>query len=613
MAPLDKMILSASGWRGVFAATGGEEDNTDEISEEHKIMAGAAALVFAKYLGAMKEPENILVLVGADTRPTSKTIVQAIIPVLLAFGCRVQYAGITAAPEIMAWARLHDGTACGFMYVSASHNPIGHNGLKFGLTDGGVLPAREAAILTANFRLFFDQDDLNCAGRIKSMVQTVDQKLLQNVYSAMADVKLFARKAYYDFCTEVVWGGNKDIACALKDGLKKRPLGIVCDFNGSARTVSIDRDFFSALGIKLECINEQPGEIVHRIVPEGESLEPCRVLLEKAHARDASFLLGYLPDCDGDRGNLVIWDRALKAARCLEAQEVFALACLGELLHLVWTGELTYDKNGNPLSKAAIAVNDATSMRIDRIAEAFGVEVFRAEVGEANVVALARFLREKGYIVRIMGEGAAGGNITHPAAVRDPINTVMALVKLLCVRETCADADVNAGWKSGLFRLWCNLSGQMELYREDFCIADIIASLPPFVTTSVYSEEAILHINTKDHSALKSRYQEVFLCQWEERKDMLKTRFGIYGWEASAFNGTAENHGLINFTDAGNGGLKICFRDCGGRIAASIWMRGSATEPVFRILADSEGADRETERDLLQWQRRMIIEADRRN
>jgi phosphoglucomutase len=43
-------------------------------------------------------------------------------------------------------------------------------------------------------------------------------------------------------------------------------------------------------------------------------------------------------------------------------------------------------------------------------------------------------LREKGYIVRILGEGSAGGNITHPSAVRDPLNTVMALVKLLSVR-----------------------------------------------------------------------------------------------------------------------------------------------------------------------------------
>jgi phosphoglucomutase len=42
-------------------------------------------------------------------------------------------------------------------------------------------------------------------------------------------------------------------------------------------------------------------------------------------------------------------------------------------------------------------------------------------------------------------------------------------------------------------------------------------------------------------------------------------------------------------------------------------MRGSATEPVFRIMADveiAEGRDEDLERDLIFWQRRMVHEAD---
>jgi len=289
-------------------------------------------------------------------------------------------------------------------------------------------------------------------------------------------------------------------------------------------------------------------------------------------------------------------------ARCLEAQEVFALACVAELAHLAWTGELAYDNKGNALTKAAVAVNDPTSLRIDRIARAFDVSVFRAEVGEANVVSLARRLREKGYIVRILGEGSAGGNITHPSAVRDPVNTVLAIVKLLSVRT--------AGGKKGLFELWCNLSDQAEIYRDDFCLTDIIASLPPFVTTSSYAEDAVLRIKTKDHSLLKDRYQEIFLREWEERKESFKTRYGIHSWEAIAYNGIEEKRGLSRFADAGRGGLKICFYNSEGTAIASIWMRGSATEPVFRIMADAEGSDKRFERDLLEWHRRMTIDAD---
>jgi phosphoglucomutase len=319
--------------------------------------------------------------------------------------------------------------------------------------------------------------------------------------------------------------------------------------------------------------------------------------------------LGYVPDCDGDRGNLVIWDDRLAKARILEAQEVFALACAAELAHLVWTGELSYDNRGNALSRAAVAVNDPTSMRVDRIARAFDVSVFRSEVGEANVVGLARRLREKGFIVRILGEGSAGGNITHPSAVRDPINTVLALVKLLSVRST--DSTSSGAASCGLFEIWREFSDNGELYREDFCLADIIASLPPFVTTGAYAEEAVLRVNTKDHGLLKDRYQRVFLREWETRKDTLRARYGIYGWEAIAYNGMEERRGLSRFGEAGKGGLKICFRNADDKIIASIWMRGSATEPVFRIMADAEGSDKRIERDLIEWQRRMTLEADR--
>jgi phosphoglucomutase len=596
---VDKMILSASGWRGIFASDGSgtpdEESKTAEITEVHKIITGAAAYIFSEYLKESKD--NPVVFLGMDTRPTGRAIIDAMIPVLLASGCNARFSGFTAAPEIMAWAR-SAANAAGFIYISASHNPVGHNGIKFGLTDGGVLSAEETNKLISNFRSFLKKD--GCIQKINSLISAANPASLKTVYDNEAAAKAEARKAYYDFCGVVAWDGGILSACdngivsVLKDAIAKRPLGVVCDFNGSARTVSADRDFFSALGLKFDCINGKPGEIVHSIVPEGESLDPCKALLEKARAGDPSFMIGYMPDCDGDRGNLVIWDDAKDAVRALEAQEVFALACVAELAHLV--------RMGTGLSKAAVAVNDPTSMRTDRIAEAFGVSVFRAEVGEANVVSLARKLRGQGYTVRILGEGSAGGNITHPSAVRDPINTVIAIVKLLSLRSSAG--------KDGLFEIWCKRSGQAEKYREDFTLTDIIASLPPFVTTPAYSSAAVLRINTNDHTLLKDRYQKIFLREWENRKDELKSRFGFCSWEARAYNGLEEKHCISRFGDAGRGGLKILFFNDKKRETAYIWMRGSATEPVFRIMADAEGNDAEVERFLLDWQKKMIMIAD---
>jgi len=588
-AVLDKMILSHSGWRGIFSGCGDEEGKSAQISQEHRYICAAAALVFfqrCKERGFIK-PE---ILVGMDTRPTGGAIADAMIRALLPRGCKVSFTGVIAAPEIMAWAAGKDKTkVSGFIYISASHNPIGYNGIKFGLTDGGVLTADEMSRLIIDFRAYFEKED--CAKNIDDLLNMTDNEQLKKIYDNVSAAKSEAYRAYYDFCNTVAWNGDSKIPGVLKSSLLVNPLGIVCDFNGSARAVSADKEFFLELGLKFEYINE--GQIAHRIVPEGDSLLPCAAFLEKLHSRDNAFILGYVPDCDGDRGNLVIWDDASGRAGILEAQEVFALACIAELSFLERTG----------LCKAAIAVNDPTSMRIEKIASAFGVEVFRAEVGEANVVALARNLREQGYVVRILGEGSAGGNIIHPSSVRDPVHTVLAIVKLLMIRS---DSE-----NEGLFETWCRKSGQTEKYRADFNLADVFASLPKYATTSVYSKDAVMNIKTKDHILLKNRYEEIFRREWDEQKAGLKSHYGFCSWEAVAYNKTEEKRGITCFGEAGNGGLKINFFDTMNRKAAFIWMRGSATEPVFRILADAENEN--IERFLIGWQRSMITEADNKN
>jgi phosphoglucomutase len=607
------MILSPSGWRGVFAEDGDGESPVKKIAGAHKVIAAGGAKVFADYIkrhtkkGTTGQP---VIIVGMDTRPTGGAIADVMIRAFAAEQCGIRFAGVAAAPEIMAYARSagRSGGADGFVYISASHNPMGHNGFKFGLTDGGVLSAEEASRLIADFRAFMTLPDRIDRGAL--VMRQADQAVIAQVYADVEGIKEEAYSAYLAFTQRVVSGGEEtedynpqtDVFSALSTSLRETPVGIAADFNGSARTLSIDRAFFESLGIRWYAINDKPGEIVHRIVPEGVSLDPCCRFLEETHREHPEVVLGYVPDCDGDRGNLVIWDEGAQKARSLEAQEVFALACVGELAHLLWTGALGYDAQGKALIKTALAVNDPTSLRIDRIARAFGVSVFRAEVGEAHVVGLARELRKQGYRVRILGEGSAGGVITHPSLVRDPIPTVMALIKLLVLRS--------GKGRKGFFEWWCYLSGQMEAYREDFSLFDICGSLPGFVTTGSYTPEAALQVKTRDHEVLKDRYQRVFLREWEERKEYLRTRYGIKGWEAAWYRGMEEKRGIARFGEAGKGGLKITFTNNADNQIAWIWMRGSATEPVFRVMADAEGRDPHLERDLIEWQRRMVTEAD---
>jgi phosphoglucomutase len=205
---LEGMILSASGWRGVFAADGDEESETGDISPARRIFAAAAAEVFAAWLGEGGSSPRIIV--GTDTRPTGKAMAGAVIPVLLAKGNEVLYAGITAAPEIMAYARSFSGPGTGFIYISASHNPIGHNGLKFGLTDGGILPAPEAAELsTALHALLASPDQIS---RLEGLINCVDPAALRRMEEILARagaIKKAAHAAYLAFAGEVAFGGQE--------------------------------------------------------------------------------------------------------------------------------------------------------------------------------------------------------------------------------------------------------------------------------------------------------------------------------------------------------------------------------------------------------------------
>lgn len=588
------MILSASGWRKVFAESGNEQDTSPSIGQENKAISVFAAEVFANYIKNTSAKESPIVILGMDSRPTGKEIADAAVKSLIQNGISVKCAGIIAAPEIMAYSRNADG----FMYISASHNPIGHNGIKFGLNTGGVLNAEENAKLTAQFKERCESE--NAVEEAISILKSAPNKKIEEIYEAMPYTKIEALAAYKKFLLWTISGTQSSekqnelfsiIKSETKNTDSARKIGVVCDMNGSARAASVDEKFFTENGISFYAIHNTPGEIAHEIIPESENLVFLAAEMERLQKEGKTdAILGYMPDCDGDRGNIVYWDEKAGRATILKAQEVFSLSVLAELSYAKWINK----QNAN--FKSAVAVNCPTSMRIDEIATTLGAKVFRAEVGEANVVSCAQEKRAAGYDVRIFGEGSNGGTITHPSSVRDPLNTVFAIIKLLSIKE--------------LYKNWCDLTG--AFYSDDFSLTDILDTLPKYTTTGVSESRAVLHIATKDHSLLKSRFQNVFQNEWTLKKDELYEKYKILYWECVITNGTKETRRVTDFSKSGRGGLKIVFYDEENIPVAFIWMRGSGTEPVFRILCDVKGDNPEMERFLLQWETQMLTVADGR-
>ena len=583
------MILSASGWRKVFAASGDEQDKNPEITETDRSIAVIAADVFFDYISKQAGQECPVIALGIDARPTGPALADAMIHALIKKGAIIQYSAVTSAPEIMAYAKKLDG----FIYISASHNPVGHNGIKFGTNDGGVLCAQENAKLVEDFLKRLSDDD-GVAQAVKEAYSCTTSEL-KAVYEVKDSSKHNALSAYKNFINETITGTDDkdyqtDFFSMLDAYIGKHPVGVVCDFNGSSRYQSIDRDYFKERKINFYSINEF--QIAHEIIPEAENLVHVAAEMERLHKEGFNeVVLGYMPDCDGDRGNIVYWDEKAGKAVILKAQEVFSLSVLAELTYSIW-------QHGDEKDfKPAVAVNCPTSMRIEEIAHTLGAEVFRAEVGEANVVNLAREKREEGYTVRILGEGSNGGTITYPAAVRDPLNTIFALLKLLMMRE------------GGIYELWCKKSGWK--YSEDFTLTDIIDSLPKYTTTGVSEPRAVLKVKSTDHTKLKAAFQKAFEADWKKKSADLKKKYGIIDWEAIITNGTNETRDVKDFSLSGKGGLKVLFKDKDKKPVAFIWMRGSGTEPVFRIMCDVKGDNPEMEKSLLEWETELIKQADK--
>ncbi|MBR4630832.1 MAG: phosphoglucomutase [Treponema sp.] len=621
------MILSASGWRKVFAESGDENDNFPMISEDDKLIASIAASVFADFI--LDKKRNPAVILGIDTRPTGPQIADAMLRIFMAKKIAVSYAGIIAAPEIMAYAH----TADGFVYISASHNPIGHNGIKFGLNDGGVLKPEENAKLIAEFEKRCAQDDIE--EHMQELWQKCSDVDLDWVFAESIAVMREASSIYRTFAKTVISATN-DITrqnrffAVARGMIGEKPLGVVCDMNGSSRTLSIDASFLKEIGINFYQINEKPGKIVHGIIPEPENLVYVAREMERLHDEGHDeVILGYMPDCDGDRGNFVTWNEKTRKAEILKAQEVFALSVLSELAYDVYKGDVDsnwsnsdqilqfFKKNhsqGETKSNLGLGMNLGvvancpTSMRIEDIAEVFNAKVFRAEVGEANVVNLAREKRNEGYKVRILGEGSNGGNITHPAAVRDPLNTLFALLKLIVIKDS--------EYGKGLFHIWCEGSGQMEKYeacKDNITLIDVLDTLPKYATTGVSEPRAILHIQTEDHTKLKLNFQAVFEEEWATKKEELKEKYGFFSYEVIATVRAQEIRNVIDYSISGKGGLKVLFYDENKSPLAFIWMRGSGTEPVFRIMADVKSTVPnyvQAEKELLEWETEMISKAD---
>ncbi|MFP4509066.1 MAG: hypothetical protein ACLFNQ_02955 [Spirochaetaceae bacterium] len=581
----DKMIRSISGWRACMSPEESPESADTKLNPSYAILIIAAAISFVRLI--RQTGRNECVLLACDTRPTGPAILDTLVRAFSYLGIGVKVAGVVSVCEASA-AVAADPDTGGLCFVTASHNPRGYNGLKFMTEHGHVLPASEAALLNETFESTVVRWD--AFEKLRRVVLHADVPKILEAYDRQAEVRAFTRRAYISLLE------NRSASPWTFSELTSHtsPVSVFADMNGSARSVGPDREYLEAWGMRYTSINDIPGQIVHAIEPEGRALDDCRAQMGGA-------LVGYVPDNDGDRGNLVL-NPSGTSPFSLSAQEVFALSVVAEL-----SMDAIRLENADSKLPRAIVVNGPTSLRIDRLARAFGVAVFRAEVGEANILERSRELREEGYVVPITGEGSNGGNITHPGTIRDPLSTISSLIRLIAWRP--AEKPYTQTPAHVAFQA-LSIAGNPHSMKPEEILEAILAGLPVFRTTPTTDSQARITVATLDHGALKSAYE--YLLEDEIGKLKVHPSLSwIDSYRILNLEATVVREGAGNRDPNGNqsGGLSVHLLDSSGTARAFMWMRGSRTEPVLRLIVDMEGADDLAYSQLMTTQAHMVARA----
>jgi len=312
-------------------------------------LVASFAGAFGTYAGAGP------ILVGTDSRPSREMVKQAVIAGLLGAGCTPVDVGIVPVPALQLHVRA--AKAFGGICVTASHNPIQWNALKFFGPDGIILRPSHAAELV----------DLYHQG-VYARVPSAEIRPIQENGDTI--------RLHRDAILRAV-----DV-----DAIRARRFRVAVDCcNGAASYAT--PEFLEALGCEVITLYTDPYQPFPRN-PEpipANLTELCRVV------RESRADIGFAQDADADRLALIDDRGTAMGEEC-----TLPLA----IRHVLRT---------RPEARAMpVVVNVSTSRMCDDAAAAFGGEIIHTRVGEVNVV---EAMLARGAVIG--GEG--NGGVIAPA------------------------------------------------------------------------------------------------------------------------------------------------------------------------------------------------------
>ena len=276
-------------------------------------------------------PDGVI-MAGRDSRPSGDMILHAMTEELVGLGRTVIQCGVVPTPTVQFM--VHNTEAVGGFIVTASHNPVEWNGIKFLRPDSTFFHPEECQDL-------FNMVDQNVELKKSKEAGIVwpEQNAIQKHVIACAS-----------------------ISCIDLNRIQRRKFKVVIDAVNGAGAIALP-NMLEALGCEVIELNCEPdGNFTRGTEPLPENLNDLSAMVKNYNA-DAGFAV----DPDADRLAVVN-----------EHGEP-----LGEEYTLVLAADGYINETGK---KERFVVNLSTSLALEKLAHKNGSTVERSAVGEINVV-----------------------------------------------------------------------------------------------------------------------------------------------------------------------------------------------------------------------------------
>jgi phosphomannomutase len=329
------------------------------------------ASAFGAYVRDRSGKSRPKVVLGRDSRTSGPMFSRIVAGALQSVGCDVIEIGVAPTPTALYTIRALE--ADGAIVVTASHNPVEWNALKLASSAGMFLDAEEAPLM----RAYVNDREIERAKWDNLGEVVSDADAVQRHLDAVLAVSYLDREA-----------------------LRKRRFRVGLECINGAGSVLLPR-LLEALGCEVVGLNLEPtGKFGREPEPVAENLGDLERLV-----REHDLDIGLATDPDADRLSLVS-----DSGRAIGEDFTLALAAALVLRH----------------RKGPVVTNLSTSRVVQDVADAAGVELIRAPVGEINV---ARRMEQAGAVVG--GEGNGGVILPDVQLTRDAAVAAALVLQLL--------------------------------------------------------------------------------------------------------------------------------------------------------------------------------------